>query len=48
MKAMIDSMNEEHLHSVKLYAGTVGKKVKGAEKPGDRVLTNSAEYAAQY
>jgi len=32
IKAMIDSMNEEHLYSVMVYAGTVGKELLGSEK----------------
>ena len=30
--AMIDSMNEEHLYSVMVYAGTVGKELLGSAK----------------
>ena len=29
---MIDSMNEEHLYSVMVYAGTVGKELLGSAK----------------
>mmetsp|Transcript_14734 Transcript_14734/g.30433 ORF Transcript_14734/g.30433 Transcript_14734/m.30433 type:complete len:101 (+) Transcript_14734:131-433(+) len=33
IKAMIDSMNEEHLYSVMVYAGTVGKELlMGSDK----------------
>ena len=33
IKAMVDSMNEEHLYSAMVYAGTVGKELlMGSDK----------------